>query len=127
VTTYRSSSGSTSADVPDDPETNLLAQYRFLRAVEFGVGFFALVYWRRIFERRAVNRVFLTVTGAGVGARLLRPRRGRHAVGGDDLVPRLGARRNRRHPRLHPFDRGGLTWSMSPHSRQETARDPGAR
>jgi FtsH-binding integral membrane protein len=59
------------ADVPDDPETNLLVQYRFLRAVEFGVGFFALVYWRRIFERRAVNRVFLTVMGAGVGARLL--------------------------------------------------------
>jgi len=57
--------------VPDDAETNLLVQYRFLRAVELGFGVFSLVYWRRIFELWAFSRVFLSIMAAGVAARLL--------------------------------------------------------
>jgi peptidoglycan/LPS O-acetylase OafA/YrhL len=55
----------------EDPEASLLAQHRFLRAVEFGFGAFALLYWRQIFRRRAFNRGFLAVMTAGVAARLL--------------------------------------------------------
>ena len=55
----------------DDPEPSLLAQHRFLRAVELGFGVFSLVYWRSIFRRRAFNRGFLAVMTAGAAARLL--------------------------------------------------------
>jgi hypothetical protein len=59
------------ADVPADTEANLLAQERFLRAVELGFGIVSLVYWRQIFRSRAFNRAFLAVMAAGVAARLL--------------------------------------------------------
>ncbi len=58
-------------DVSADAETNLLAQDRFLRAVELGFGIVSLVYWRQIFRLRAFNRPFLAIMAAGVGARLL--------------------------------------------------------
>lgn len=55
----------------EDPSASLLAQHRFLRAVELGFGVFSLVYRREIFRRRAFNRGFLAVLAAGVAARLL--------------------------------------------------------
>ena len=61
---------SVTADL-EDADASLLAQHRFLRAVELVFGFFSLVYWRAIFSRRAVSRVFLAVLGAGAAARLL--------------------------------------------------------
>jgi hypothetical protein len=51
--------------------TNLLSQYRFLRAIELGFGSFALLFRREIYRVRAFNRLFLAVMGCGVGARLL--------------------------------------------------------
>ena len=39
-------------EIPDDAEATLLSYYRFLSAVEFCFGAFALAYWRQIFERR---------------------------------------------------------------------------
>lgn len=58
-------------DLPATAEANLLAQYRFLRAVELGFGLVALVYWRRIFSLGPFNAWFLAIMGAGVAARLL--------------------------------------------------------
>jgi hypothetical protein len=51
--------------------TNLLSQYRFLRAIELGFGIFALAFWRQIYRLRAYNRLFLFTMACGVGARLL--------------------------------------------------------
>jgi hypothetical protein len=59
------------SDIPNDAEADLLNHYRFLRALEFCFGLFAIVYWRRIFEERTVNMLFLTAMAAGVSARLI--------------------------------------------------------
>ena len=56
---------------PSDGDTDLLSNYRFLRALELCFGVVALVYWRRIFAERTPNRIFLAAMAAGVGARLL--------------------------------------------------------
>jgi hypothetical protein len=58
-------------EIPDDSEETLLSHYRFLRAVEFCFGLFALVYWRQIFAQRIPNVIFLTTMAAGGAARLL--------------------------------------------------------
>ncbi len=58
-------------DVPDRTAANLLSQYRFLRAIELGFGVFAFTHWRRIYNVRSYNRLFLSVMAAGVAARLL--------------------------------------------------------
>jgi hypothetical protein len=58
-------------DVSNEAETNLLAQDRFLRAVEGGFGIASIVYRHEIFTRLAFNRIFLAIMGAGVAARLL--------------------------------------------------------
>lgn len=52
-------------------ETGLLSQYRFLRAIEFGFGLFALLYRNEIHRERAYNRLFLTVMAAGIIARVV--------------------------------------------------------
>lgn len=49
----------------------LLNQYRFLKALEFAVGFLCLTYWREIFRLPAVNRLFVWVVGLGAAARVL--------------------------------------------------------
>lgn len=51
--------------------TNLLSQYRFLRAIELGFGIFALRYWREIYRLPGFNRLFLSIMACGVAARLL--------------------------------------------------------
>jgi hypothetical protein len=47
----------------------LFNQYRFLKALEFGLGVFCLRYWRRIFLELSFNRFFLMFVLAGVAAR----------------------------------------------------------
>jgi type IV secretory pathway VirB6-like protein len=59
------------SDIPNDAEADLLNHYRFLRALELCFGLFAIVYWRRIFEERTANTIFLTAMAAGVSARLI--------------------------------------------------------
>lgn len=55
-----------------DPTTaaNLLTQYRFLRLIEFGFGWFALAFTKEIFTNPKFNRLFLTVMFLGVAARV---------------------------------------------------------
>ena len=50
---------------------NLLNQYRFLKAIEFGFGLFCFVFWREIFRSRVFNRVFVAVVFLGAAARAL--------------------------------------------------------
>ena len=49
---------------------NLLSQYRFLRALELGFGLFSLVFVRDIFNDLKLNRLFLTIMGLGILARI---------------------------------------------------------
>lgn len=48
---------------------NLLSQYRFLRALEFGYGLFAIVFLKEIFSVRKFNLLFLLIMGCGILAR----------------------------------------------------------
>lgn len=50
---------------------NLLSQYRFLRALEFGFGLFSILFVRRIFTDKAFNILFLLIMGAGIVARVV--------------------------------------------------------
>jgi hypothetical protein len=50
---------------------NLLSQYRFLRALEFGYGLFALLFLKEIFSIRKFNLLFLTIMGGGILARIV--------------------------------------------------------
>jgi hypothetical protein len=47
----------------------VIAQYRFLKSVEFAVGLFALVYRKGVLAGAPVAFVFLTIVAAGVVAR----------------------------------------------------------
>lgn len=58
-------------ELPPDAEANLLSQYRFLRAIEFGFGVFAWRFHKEIFTQRTFTQIFLTVMAAGVVARLI--------------------------------------------------------
>ena len=55
----------------DQTKTNLLSQYRFLRAMEFGLGIFAFWYRGEIFVNPTINRIFLVIMGTGIAARAL--------------------------------------------------------
>lgn len=50
---------------------NMLSQYRFLRALEFGFGLFSIFFTRHIFTEKAFNNMFLIVMGAGILARVV--------------------------------------------------------
>ena len=52
-------------------KTNLLSQYRFLRALEFGYGLFALMFLKEIFFIPKFNLLFLTIMGGGIVARII--------------------------------------------------------
>jgi hypothetical protein len=52
-------------------KVNLLSQYRFLRALEFGYGLFALMFLKEIFSVRKFNLLFLVIMGGGILARLV--------------------------------------------------------
>lgn len=58
------------ASLSSKAEADLLSQYRFLRAMEFGFGLFALRFRREIFASGPHNALFLVGMGAGVVARL---------------------------------------------------------
>lgn len=50
---------------------DLLSQYRFLRAMEFGYGLFAVVFRKEIFSIRKFNLVYLAIMLSGVLARVV--------------------------------------------------------
>ena len=52
-----------------DTRTNLLSQYRFLRAIEFGYGLFTILFTKEIFSLKKFNRLYLAIMFAGVLAR----------------------------------------------------------
>jgi hypothetical protein len=54
-----------------DTRTNLLSQYRFLRAMEFGYGLFAILFTKEIFSIKKFNRLYLAIMFAGVIARIV--------------------------------------------------------
>ena len=56
--------------LPEYTRTNMLSQYRFLRAIELGFGLFCFVFTRAIFTERTFNRLFLSIMALGVLARL---------------------------------------------------------
>jgi uncharacterized membrane protein len=51
--------------------TNMLSQYRFLRAMEFGYGLFAITFRKEIFSIPKYNRLYLAIMLAGVLARVV--------------------------------------------------------
>lgn len=55
----------------DDTRANLLSQYRFLRAMEFGYGLFAIIFTKEIFSLKKFNRLYLAIMSAGVLARIV--------------------------------------------------------
>jgi hypothetical protein len=57
-------------DLYDFERINILSQYRFLRAIELGFGIFALIFLKEIFTQRKFNKVFLTIMGLGILARV---------------------------------------------------------
>lgn len=54
-----------------DTRTNLLSQYRFLRAMEFGYGLFAILFTEEIFSLKKFNRLYLAIMFGGVLARII--------------------------------------------------------
>ena len=57
--------------LPEYSRINMLSQYRFLRAIESGFGFFSVLFVREIFTIRKFNRLFLTIMLLGVFARMV--------------------------------------------------------
>lgn len=53
-----------------DSATNLMSQYRFLRALELGFGIVSILFVGRIFSEESYWRLFLMVMGLGVLARV---------------------------------------------------------
>ncbi|GAB3654188.1 hypothetical protein GCM10028791_24700 [Echinicola sediminis] len=51
-------------------KTNLLSQYRFLRALELGFGIFSLYFVHSIFTLKPFNYLFLLIMGLGILARI---------------------------------------------------------
>lgn len=50
---------------------SVVSQYRFLRAIEFGFGLFALLWRHEIFTERSFNQLFLATMTLGVVARVI--------------------------------------------------------
>ena len=57
--------------LPEHAKINLLSQYRFLRALELGFGLFSLLFIKEIFNNVKFNKLFLTIMGMGILARLV--------------------------------------------------------
>lgn len=58
-------------DLPGFSRINLLSQYRFLRAMEFGFGIYCFVFVKEIFRERKFNFLFLVTMASGTLARAL--------------------------------------------------------
>lgn len=56
-------------NLADSTRIDLLSQYRFLRALEFGFGLFAILFRQEIFSVKKFNVLFLAIMGSGVLAR----------------------------------------------------------
>lgn len=54
----------------EQARTNMLSQYRFLRALELGYGLFAIVFLKEIFSVQKFNLLFLVVMACGIMARV---------------------------------------------------------
>lgn len=54
----------------DFERINLLSQYRFLRGLELGFGIFSLYFFKKIFSEIVLHRLFLTIMGLGILARI---------------------------------------------------------
>ncbi len=59
------------SSLPDFQRTNLMSQYRFLRAIELGFGIFAILFIKNIFTEKKFNRIFLFIMSAGVLSRIV--------------------------------------------------------
>lgn len=57
--------------LPEFTSTNMISQYRFLRAIEFGFGLFSILFTREIFTERKFNTLFIVIMSSGVAARLV--------------------------------------------------------
>lgn len=57
-------------DLPEFSRVNLLSQYRFLRALELGYGLFSLYFLKDIFSIAKFNKLFLSIMGLGIMARI---------------------------------------------------------
>lgn len=55
----------------DHVRINLLSQYRFLRALEFGFGLFSILFIKNIFNEKTFNILFLIIMGSGILARVM--------------------------------------------------------
>ncbi|MDF9798625.1 hypothetical protein OKW21_003888 [Catalinimonas alkaloidigena] len=62
--------GLDTSELPEGIRNNLLSQYRFLRALEFGFGLFALLFTREIFTQKKFNSLFLVIMASGILARV---------------------------------------------------------
>lgn len=56
---------------PPYTRINLADQYRFLRALEFGIGLYAFLFAREIFSLPKFNMLFLTMMTSGTLARIV--------------------------------------------------------
>jgi len=54
-----------------EARANLLNQYRFLKAVEFGFGLFCFLFRKEIFQVPLFHRLFVTIVFLGAAARAL--------------------------------------------------------
>lgn len=59
------------ATLEKDTRTDMLSQYRFLRAMEFGYGLFAITFRKEIFSIQKYNRLYLAIMLGGVIARVI--------------------------------------------------------
>jgi hypothetical protein len=57
-------------NLPEQVRNNLLSQYRFLRALEFGFGLFALRFTKEVFMQKKFNSLFLIIMASGILARV---------------------------------------------------------
>lgn len=57
-------------NLPEQVRNNLLSQYRFLRALEFGFGLFAFFFTKEIFIQKKFNTLFLIIMASGILARI---------------------------------------------------------
>jgi hypothetical protein len=57
--------------IDDHARINLLSQYRFLRAMEFGFGLFAIIFVQKIFEEKTFNILYLIIMASGILARVM--------------------------------------------------------
>ncbi len=56
--------------LPDYERINMLAQYRFLRAMELGFGIICVAFVHEIFSQKKFSLLYLSIMGCGIAARV---------------------------------------------------------